>query len=166
MLFVVYSYSHFIYLQLGFRNVVRQYAKLQGDSICASNFLLSQVVYKEKDSDSAVHFWTVEGNATHSVQLTGMGKYVLYEIQVLAFTRIGDGRPSSPPILERTLDDVPGPPVGILFPEVRTTLVRLIWQSPSQPNGIILGQYKTGSSSGLHLSCSLDIENDPETSSY
>eukprot|EP00064_Thunnus_orientalis_P007648 superscaffoldBa00000861_g7670 len=97
-----------------------------------------KVVYKEKDSDSAVHFWTVEGNATHSVQLTGLGKYVLYEIQVLAFTRIGDGRPSSPPILERTLDDVPGPPVGILFPEVRTTSVRLIWQSPSQPNGIIL----------------------------
>ncbi|CAJ1080064.1 protein sidekick-2 isoform X2 [Xyrichtys novacula] len=97
-----------------------------------------KVVYKEKDSDSLVHFWTVEGNATHSVQLTGLGKYVLYEIQVLAFTRIGDGRPSSPPILERTLDDVPGPPVGILFPEVRTTSVRLIWQSPSQPNGIIL----------------------------
>uniref|UniRef100_A0AAQ5XY70 Sidekick cell adhesion molecule 2b n=1 Tax=Amphiprion ocellaris TaxID=80972 RepID=A0AAQ5XY70_AMPOC len=97
-----------------------------------------KVVYKEKDSDSAVHFWTVEGNATHSVQLTGLGKYVLYEIQVLAFTRIGDGRPSSPPILERTLDDVPGPPVGILFPEVRTTSVRLIWQSPAQPNGIIL----------------------------
>lgn len=62
-------------------------------------------MYKEKDSDSAVHFWSVEGNATRSVQLTGLGKYVLYEIQVLAFTRIGDGRPSSPPILERTLDD-------------------------------------------------------------
>uniref|UniRef100_A0A8C6SZD0 Sidekick cell adhesion molecule 2b n=1 Tax=Neogobius melanostomus TaxID=47308 RepID=A0A8C6SZD0_9GOBI len=97
-----------------------------------------KVAYKEKDSDNGVYFWTVEGNATHSVQLTGLGKYVLYEIQVLAFTRIGDGRPSSPPILPRTLDDVPGPPVGILFPEVRTTSVRLIWQSPSQPNGIIL----------------------------
>ncbi|XP_024140669.1 protein sidekick-2 isoform X3 [Oryzias melastigma] len=97
-----------------------------------------KVVYKEKDSEKAARFWTVEGNATHSVQLSSLGKYVLYEIQVLAFTRIGDGRPSSPPILERTLDDVPGPPVGILFPEVRTTSVRLIWQSPSQPNGIIL----------------------------
>uniref|UniRef100_A0AAY4BPU2 Sidekick cell adhesion molecule 2b n=1 Tax=Denticeps clupeoides TaxID=299321 RepID=A0AAY4BPU2_9TELE len=97
-----------------------------------------KVVYKEKDLDSPLHFWTVEGNATHSVQLSGLGKYVLYEIQVLAFTRIGDGIPTSPPILERTLDDVPGPPVGILFPEVRTTSVRLIWQSPSQPNGIIL----------------------------
>uniref|UniRef100_A0AAR2IRT5 Sidekick cell adhesion molecule 2a n=1 Tax=Pygocentrus nattereri TaxID=42514 RepID=A0AAR2IRT5_PYGNA len=92
----------------------------------------------KKDSDSALHFWTVEGNTSHSVQLTGLDKYVLYEIQVMAFTRIGDGVPSSPPILERTLDDVPGPPVGILFPEVRTNSVRLIWQPPAQPNGIIL----------------------------
>lgn len=53
----------------------------------------------------APNFWTVEGNTSHSVQLSELGKYVLYEIQVLAFTRIGDGRSSSPPILERTLDD-------------------------------------------------------------
>ncbi|XP_023672749.2 protein sidekick-2 isoform X2 [Paramormyrops kingsleyae] len=97
-----------------------------------------KVVYKEKDSDVSPQFWMVEGNTTHSIQLSGLGKYVLYEIQVLAFTRIGDGAPSAPPILERTLDDVPGPPVGILFPEVRTNSVRLIWQSPAQPNGIIL----------------------------
>lgn len=64
-----------------------------------------QVVYKEKDSDTAPNFWAVEGNTSHSIQLTGLGKYVLYEIQVLAFTRIGDGRSSSPTILERTLDD-------------------------------------------------------------
>lgn len=66
---------------------------------------VSQVVYKEKDSDKAPSFWPVEGNTSHSVQLSGLGKYVLYEIQVLAFTRIGDGRSSSPSILERTLDD-------------------------------------------------------------
>ncbi|XP_020858152.1 protein sidekick-2 [Phascolarctos cinereus] len=97
-----------------------------------------KVVYKEKDSDSQPQFWLVEGNSSLSAQLTGLGRYVLYEIQVLAFTRIGDGTPSSPPILERTLDDVPGPPMGILFPEVRPTSVRLIWQPPAAPNGIIL----------------------------
>ncbi|CAM4647931.1 unnamed protein product [Lepidochelys olivacea] len=97
-----------------------------------------KVVYKEKDSDARARFWPAEGNASRSAQLAGLGKYVLYEIRVLAFTRIGDGAPSSPPILERTLDDVPGPPVGILFPEVRTTSVRLIWQPPAAPNGIIL----------------------------
>uniref|UniRef100_A0A4X1SKP2 Protein sidekick-2 n=1 Tax=Sus scrofa TaxID=9823 RepID=A0A4X1SKP2_PIG len=99
---------------------------------------LRQVMYKEKDSDSQPRFWLVEGNSSRSAQLTGLGKYVLYEVQVLAFTRIGDGVPSHPPILERTLDDVPGPPMGILFPEVRTTSVRLIWQPPAAPNGIIL----------------------------
>lgn len=62
-------------------------------------------MYKEKDSDTAPNFWEVEGNTTHSVQLSTLGKYVLFEIQVLAFTRIGDGRSSSPSILERTLDD-------------------------------------------------------------
>lgn len=63
------------------------------------------MVYKEKDSEKVPNFWTVEGNTSHSVQLNGLGKYVLYEIQVLAFTRIGDGRSSLPSILERTLDD-------------------------------------------------------------
>ncbi|XP_028935753.1 protein sidekick-2 isoform X1 [Ornithorhynchus anatinus] len=97
-----------------------------------------KVLFKEKDSDGQTQFWPVEGNTSRSVQLTGLAKYVLYEIRVLAFTRVGDGGPSTPPVLERTLDDVPGPPVGILFPEVRTTSVRLIWQPPAAPNGIIL----------------------------
>ncbi|KAG8446470.1 hypothetical protein GDO86_014070 [Hymenochirus boettgeri] len=97
-----------------------------------------KVLYKEKDFDNPAHSWLVEGNSSRSIQLSGLGKYVLYEIQVLAFTRIGDGTTSTPPILERTLDDVPGPPIGILFPEVRTTSVRLIWQPPATPNGIIL----------------------------
>ncbi|XP_051904168.1 protein sidekick-2-like [Hippocampus zosterae] len=102
-----------------------------------------KVIYKEKDSDAAASLWAVEGNGSHSVLLTGLGKYVLYEIRVLAFTRVGDGRSSAPSVLERTLDDVPGPPVGILFPEVRTTSVRLIWQPPAQPNGIILAYQVT-----------------------
>ncbi|XP_041939869.1 LOW QUALITY PROTEIN: protein sidekick-2-like [Alosa sapidissima] len=125
-----------------------------------------KVVYKEKDSDSPLQFWTVEGNTSHSVQLANLGKYVLYEIQVLAFTRIGDGMPSSPPILERTLDDVPGPPVGILFPEVRTTSVRLIWQSPLQPNGIILAYqitYRLNSSNSN--AATVDVLN-PSTRQY
>ncbi|XP_063312409.1 protein sidekick-2 isoform X2 [Pelobates fuscus] len=97
-----------------------------------------KVLYKEKDSDSPTQFWLVEGNSSRSVLLSGLGKYVLYQIQVLAFTRIGDGAASSPAIFERTLDDVPGPPVGIFFPEVRNSSVRLIWQPPALPNGIIL----------------------------
>lgn len=66
---------------------------------------LWQVIYKEKDSDTQPRVWLVEGNSSRSAQLTGLGKYVLYEVQVLAFTRVGDGSPSHPPVLERTLDD-------------------------------------------------------------
>ncbi|KAF1571309.1 Protein sidekick-2, partial [Eudyptes moseleyi] len=110
---------------------------------CNGLILGYKVMYKEKDSDAHAQFWLAEGNASRSAQLSGLGKYTLYEIRVLAFTRIGDGVPSQPPILERTLDDVPGPPVGILFPEVRTTSVRLVWQPPAAPNGIILAYQVT-----------------------
>ncbi|NXS91194.1 SDK2 protein, partial [Jacana jacana] len=110
---------------------------------CNGLILGYKVMYKEKDSEARVQFWLAEGNASRSAQLTGLGKYTLYEIRVLAFTRIGDGVPSRPPVFERTLDDVPGPPVGVLFPEVRTTSVRLVWQPPAAPNGIILAYQVT-----------------------
>ncbi|XP_069728345.1 protein sidekick-2 [Phaenicophaeus curvirostris] len=110
---------------------------------CNGLILGYKVIYKQKDSDARAQFWLAEGNASRSAQLSGLGKYTLYEIRVLAFTRMGDGVPSRPPVLERTLDDVPGPPVGILFPEVRTTSVRLIWQPPAAPNGIILAYQVT-----------------------
>ncbi|XP_064251606.1 protein sidekick-2 isoform X2 [Passer domesticus] len=105
---------------------------------CNGLILGYKVLYKEKGSEARARFWLAEGNASRSAQLTGLAKYTLYEIRVLAFTRMGDGVPSRPAVLERTLDDVPGPPVGLLFPEVRTTLVRLIWQPPAAPNGVIL----------------------------
>lgn len=47
----------------------------------------------------------MRGNHTQSALLAGLRKFVLYELQVLAFTRIGNGVPSSPLILERTKDD-------------------------------------------------------------
>uniref|UniRef100_A0A8D2MKD3 Sidekick cell adhesion molecule 1 n=1 Tax=Zonotrichia albicollis TaxID=44394 RepID=A0A8D2MKD3_ZONAL len=93
---------------------------------------------------------TVRGNHTQSVLLSGLRKFVLYELQVLAFTRIGDGVPSSPAVTERTKDDAPGPPVRMVFPEVRLTSVRIVWQPPEEPNGIILGYqvaYRLASSS-------------------
>ncbi|NXN87915.1 SDK2 protein, partial [Bombycilla garrulus] len=105
---------------------------------CNGLILGYKVLYKEQGSEARARFWLAEGNASRGAQLTGLAKFTLHEIRVLAFTRIGDGVPSRPPVLERTLDDVPGPPVGLLFPEVRTTLVRLIWQPPAAPNGVIL----------------------------
>ncbi|XP_014466304.3 protein sidekick-1 isoform X2 [Alligator mississippiensis] len=98
-----------------------------------------KILYRAKDLDSELKSQVVRGNHTQSHLLAGLRKYVLYEIQVLAFTRIGDGVPSSPPVIERTKDDAPGPPVRLVFPEVRLTSVRIVWQPPEEPNGIILG---------------------------
>ncbi|XP_078728944.1 protein sidekick-2 [Lampetra fluviatilis] len=116
--------------------------------------VLYQEVASERESDRG-HGWAwpegresqgvavVRGNATLSAALAQLLKYTLYEVRVQAFTRIGDGQPSSPPLVHRTLDDVPGPPVGILFPEVSRVSARLVWQPPTEPNGIILG-YRVG----------------------
>uniref|UniRef100_A0A803TMX5 Sidekick cell adhesion molecule 1 n=1 Tax=Anolis carolinensis TaxID=28377 RepID=A0A803TMX5_ANOCA len=100
-----------------------------------------KILFKTKDAESKLSSQVVRGNHTLSVLLGGLRKYVLYEIQVLAFTRIGDGVPSSPPIIERTKDDAPGPPVRLVFPEVRLMSVRIVWQPPEEPNGIILGKF-------------------------
>lgn len=68
-------------------------------------FVFVQVLYREKDSGTEPQVQLVKGNLTQSVLLRNLRKYVQYEIQVLAFTRIGDGQLSSPPVLERTKDD-------------------------------------------------------------
>ncbi|XP_072415393.1 protein sidekick-1 isoform X1 [Chiloscyllium punctatum] len=98
-----------------------------------------KILYQEKDSELSICTHLVKGNFTQSVVLNDLRKYSPYEIQVLAFTRIGDGVTSSPPVIERTKDDVPGPPVRLLFPEVQLTSLRVVWQTPENPNGIILG---------------------------
>lgn len=67
--------------------------------------LMLQILFRAKDLDPEPGSHMVRGNHTQSVLLAGLRKYVLYELQVLAFTRIGNGVPSMPLILERTKDD-------------------------------------------------------------
>ncbi|XP_051031608.1 LOW QUALITY PROTEIN: protein sidekick-1-like, partial [Phodopus roborovskii] len=98
-----------------------------------------KILYCAKDLDPEPRSHVVRGNHTQSALLAGLRKFVVYELQVLAFTRIGNGVPSSPLILERTKDDNPVPPVRLVFPEVRLTAVRIVWQPPEEPNGVILG---------------------------
>ncbi|XP_047569359.1 protein sidekick-1 isoform X2 [Lutra lutra] len=109
-----------------------------------------KILFRAKDLDPEPRSQVVRGNHTQSALLAGLRKFVLYELQVLAFTRIGNGVPSSPLVLERTKDDAPGPPVRLVFPEVRLTSVRIVWQPPEEPNGIVLGYqiaYRLASSS-------------------
>ncbi|XP_078800475.1 protein sidekick-1 isoform X2 [Oryzias latipes] len=97
-----------------------------------------KVLYSEKDLEAPPSVLVVQGEGNLTVLLGALQKYTVYVLQVLAFTRIGDG-PLSNPVLLRTKEDVPGPPVRMLFPEVRLTSVRVVWQPPGLPNGIILG---------------------------
>lgn len=47
----------------------------------------------------------------------------------------------------------PGPPVRLVFPEVRLTAVRIVWQPPEEPNGVILGKEHWGGRERFALSC-------------
>ncbi len=82
-------------------------------------------------------FKHIEGNATRQTTLTELRKYTKYAVQVLAYTRVGDGALSSPPRQERTFEDVPGRPSNVSFPDVSFTTARVIWDVPQEPNGQI-----------------------------
>ena len=47
----------------------------------------------------------VPSNATFTTTLTELRKYTQYSIQVLAYTRIGDGVLSVPPVIVQTFED-------------------------------------------------------------
>ena len=83
----------------------------------------------------------IGSNATHQTTLTELKKFTKYAIQVLAYTRVGDGKLSAPPFQVKTFEDVPGPPSNMSFPDVSFTTARVIWDVPSEPNGEIL-KYK------------------------
>jgi len=79
----------------------------------------------------------IKSNTTMQTTLTELKKFTDYTIQVLAYTRIGDGVLSSPPIQVTTYEDVPGPPSNVSFPDVSFTTARIIWDMPKEPNGDI-----------------------------
>lgn len=47
----------------------------------------------------------VPSNATFTTTLTELRKFTQYSIQVLAYTRIGDGALSGPPVIVQTMED-------------------------------------------------------------
>lgn len=62
-------------------------------------------VYYGADTRSLVQFKFIPGNTTFTTTLTELRKFVLYHIQVLAYTRLGDGVPSTPPVRVQTFED-------------------------------------------------------------
>nr|XP_020444512.1 Down syndrome cell adhesion molecule homolog isoform X2 [Monopterus albus] len=71
-----------------------------------------------------------------SLELDGLEKYTNYSIQVLAFTRAGDGVRSEQ-IYTRTKEDVPGPPAGVKAAAASNSVVFGSWLPPLKVNGII-----------------------------
>lgn len=80
----------------------------------------------------------INKNTTFTTTLTELRKYVVYHIQVLAYTRLGDGSLSIPPVRVQTFEDAPGAPSNVSFPDVSLTTARIIWDVPEEPNGEIL----------------------------
>ncbi|RUS74988.1 hypothetical protein EGW08_017255 [Elysia chlorotica] len=99
-----------------------------------------KVKYKARGSQEEAKFQKVEGAATMDSTLTDLRMFVEYDIQVLAYSRIGDGV-LSPKVTIRTLAGAPGPPVNIWFPDVSESSVTIVWEAPDEPNGVI-SRYK------------------------
>lgn len=50
-------------------------------------------------------FKTIATNSTFTTTLTELRKYVVYHVQVMAYTRLGDGTLSMPPSRVQTFED-------------------------------------------------------------
>lgn len=62
-------------------------------------------VYYGADPRVLKLFKLIPSNSTFTTTLTELRKFVLYHIQVLAYTRLGDGVPSTPPVRVQTFED-------------------------------------------------------------
>ncbi|KAL4657330.1 hypothetical protein GN956_G4875 [Arapaima gigas] len=71
-----------------------------------------------------------------SLELDGLEKYTNYSVQVLAFTRAGDGVLSQQ-VYIRTKEDAPGPPAGVKAAAAASSVVFVSWLPPLKLNGII-----------------------------
>uniref|UniRef100_T1GDI4 Fibronectin type-III domain-containing protein n=1 Tax=Megaselia scalaris TaxID=36166 RepID=T1GDI4_MEGSC len=107
-----------------------------------------KVFYAASSRGGLVLHKTISNNASFTTTLTELKKFVVYHIQVLAFTRLGDGVLSSPPVRVQTFEDTPGAPSNVSFPDVSFSTARIIWDVPEDPNGEILAFQVTYSLNG------------------
>ncbi|XP_071194753.1 Down syndrome cell adhesion molecule a isoform X3 [Salvelinus alpinus] len=98
-----------------------------------------------------------------SLELDGLEKYTNYSIQVLTFTRAGDGVRSEQ-IFTRTKEDVPGPPAGVKAAAASNSVVFVSWLPPLKRNGII--RKYTVFCSNPHPTVSSEFEAAPDVFFY
>ncbi|XP_073831581.1 sidekick cell adhesion molecule isoform X13 [Musca autumnalis] len=107
-----------------------------------------KVFYAATNRGGQVLHKTISNNSSYTTTLTELKKFVIYHIQVLAFTRLGDGALSTPPVRVQTFEDTPGAPSNVSFPDVSFSTARIIWDVPEDPNGEILAYQVTYSLNG------------------
>ncbi|ULT96732.1 hypothetical protein L3Y34_004937 [Caenorhabditis briggsae] len=74
---------------------------------------------------------------TNECILSDLRKFAEYQISVSPYNRAGEGKMSQ--VREKTLEDKPGP-VGVLrFSDVLMDSVKVSWDEPAQPNGMVIG---------------------------
>ncbi|KAK6627070.1 hypothetical protein RUM44_009547 [Polyplax serrata] len=71
-----------------------------------------------------------------TIVISGLRKFTNYSIQVLAFTRVGDGTMTRPTYCQ-TEEDVPGPPEDIKVVVKSPQSLVVSWLPPKEPNGLI-----------------------------
>ena len=64
-----------------------------------------KVKYRTAGSGSEFTYIDIDNSTVMETVLTNLRKYVQYEIEVLAYTRVGDGVPHRPGIIIRTHED-------------------------------------------------------------
>ncbi|ELW70529.1 Phosphotidylinositol phosphatase PTPRQ, partial [Tupaia chinensis] len=80
-----------------------------------------------------------KNTSTTSIILRGLKPYTLYNISVRSYTRFGHGNQSSSFLSVRTSETAPDtPPQDFSVKQLSGVTVKLSWQPPLEPNGIIL----------------------------
>ncbi|XP_014603210.1 PREDICTED: Down syndrome cell adhesion molecule-like protein Dscam2 isoform X5 [Polistes canadensis] len=88
------------------------------------------------DTWRGVNEMEVRKTSALTIVLTDLRKYTNYTIQVLAYTRVGDGIPTTVTYCQ-TEEDVPGSPADIKVVVSSPQALFISWLPPLEPNGII-----------------------------
>ncbi|XP_028413448.1 tyrosine-protein phosphatase Lar-like isoform X5 [Dendronephthya gigantea] len=79
----------------------------------------------------------INNGSTVSYPIEGLAAYSVYNVSLNAITSIGNG--SKVNVTSRTNESLPGEPGSVQLIPVSATVLNLTWESPSDPNGIIIG---------------------------
>ena len=99
-----------IYCNLSFRNRSSKCVNFHKKSLVV--YIFSKVLYQSaegasspSEGASSPFIISINGSGVSAVNITGLRKFVIYAIEMLAFTSVGDGVVSEPPVCVKTFED-------------------------------------------------------------